>query len=115
MEFMPEWHSAAQENIAKFAAANPSGPAMQSVCMDARDFEFPAEPLVVYLFNPFPEPVFVAVMEKLRRSIEESLRPIFVAYRYLEFEKLLAESSWLKRIAKSEQWAVYAIQGITHS
>ncbi len=92
-----------------------AGPAMQSVCMDARDFEFPAEPLVVYLFNPFPEPVFVAVMEKLRRSIEESLRPIFVAYRYLEFEKLLAESSWLKRIAKSEQWAVYAIQGITHS
>ena len=48
-------------------------------------------------------------------KIEESLRPIFVAYRYLEFEKLLAESSWLKRIAKSEQWAVYAIQGITHS
>src|SRR5262249_41876406 len=65
VEFMPEWHRAAEENIRKFAAANPSAPPIESVCMDAVDFDFPAEPLVVYLFNPFPEPVFVTVMERL--------------------------------------------------
>lgn len=107
VEFMPEWHRAAQENIAKFAAANPSAPAMESVCMDARDFDFPAGPLVVYLFNPFPEPVFAAVMERLRRSGMTTSRPLFLAYRYTEFESLLEKYDWLKKIAGTEQWSLY--------
>jgi hypothetical protein len=107
VEFMPEWHRAAQENIAKFTAANPSAPAMESVCMDARDFDCPAEPLVVYLFNPFPEPVFVAVMERLRRSALAAAMPLFVAYRYTEFESLLENCGWLEKIAGTEQWIVY--------
>jgi SAM-dependent methyltransferase len=107
VEFMPEWHRAAQDNIAKFAAANPSAPAMYSVCMDARDFDFPAEPLVIYLFNPFPEPVFVAVMERLRQSALTAPRPLFLAYRYTEFESLLEKCGWLKKVAGTEQWAAY--------
>jgi len=107
LEFMPEWHRAAQENIRKFTAADPSAPAMDSVCMDARDFDFPAEPLVVYLFNPFPEPVFAAVMENIYRSAAKNRRPIFLAYRYIEFEALLQKCEWLERIAGTEQWTVY--------
>lgn len=107
VEFMPEWHRAAEENIRKFAAANPSAPPMESMCMDARDFEFPAGPLVVYLFNPFPEPVFVAVMERLRQSAAKNPRPIFLAYRYVEFEALLQKSGWLEKIAGTEQWTAY--------
>lgn len=107
VEFMPEWHRVAQENISKFAAANPSTPSVQSVCMDARDFEFPAEPLVVYLFNPFPEPVFVAVMERLRQSAVAAATPLFVAYRYTEYESLLEKSGWLEKSAGTEQWIVY--------
>ena len=58
MEFMPEWHRIAEENIRKFVAEHEIAAAIESLCMDAREFEFPAGPLVVYLFNPFPEPVF---------------------------------------------------------
>lgn len=112
VEFMPEWHRAAEENIRKFAAANSSAPPMESACIDARDFEFPAEPLVVYLFNPFPEPVFVAVMERLRRSCMENPRPMFVAYRYVEFEGLLHQSGWLDKVAETEQWAIYENRAI---
>ncbi|HEY7405692.1 MAG TPA: class I SAM-dependent methyltransferase [Candidatus Angelobacter sp.] len=111
VEFMPEWHRAAEENIRKFAAANPSTPPMESTCIDARDFKFPSGPLVVYLFNSFPEPVFVAVMERLRRSWMENQRPVFVAYRYIEFETLLNECEWLENIASTEQWAVYKAIG----
>lgn len=107
VEFMPECHRVAQKNIAKFAAANPSVPEMESLCMDARDFDFPAEPLVVYLFNPFPEPVFVVVMERLRQSALTTPRPLFLAYRYTEFESLLRECGWLEKIARTEQWTVY--------
>ena len=67
---------------------------IESLCMDARDFEFPAEPLVVYMFNPFPEPVFAVVLERLRQSLLKNPRPVFIAYRYIEFEGLLPEM-WL--------------------
>jgi hypothetical protein len=107
VEFMPEWHRAAEENIRKFAASQPGCPPIESQCIDARDFDFPAGPLVVYLFNPFPEPVFVAVMERLRESCTENPRPVFIAYRYVEFEGILQKHDWLEKIAGTEQWAVF--------
>lgn len=108
VEYIPALHRVAQQNICKFAREHRQlKTQMVSLCMDARDYEFPAEPLVLYLFNPFPEPVFAAVLDKLRRSIAESPRPVFLAYRFLEFESLLAECDWLEKIAGEEQWAVY--------
>jgi SAM-dependent methyltransferase len=107
VEYIPELHRIAEENIRKFVNEQPLACDIQSLCLDARDFEFPAEPLILYLFNPFPEPVFVAVLEKLRRSLGESPRPAFLAYRYTEFENALKKCDWLEKIAATEQWAVY--------
>ena len=84
---------------------------METICLDARDFEFPLEPLVLYLFNPFPEPVFADVLERLRHSAADKPRTIFIAYRYLEFERLLRDCDWLEKIAGTEQWAVYKASG----
>jgi SAM-dependent methyltransferase len=109
VEYIPELHRIAQDNIRKFMNNRKLTTDIQSLCLDARDFEFPADPLVLYLFNPFPEPAFSGVLEKLRRSIEEHPRPAFVAYRYLEFEQLLAKGGWLEKIAGTKQWAVYRI------
>jgi hypothetical protein len=63
---------------------------------------------VVYCFNSFFEPAFFTVLENLHRSALQQPRPVIVAYRYPEFENLLAESGWLKKIAGNEQWAIYA-------
>lgn len=108
VEYIPALHRVAEQNISKFGQDHPGlRTQMKSLCMDARDLEFPTEPLVLYLFNPFPEPLFAAVLEKLRRSATETPRPIFIAYRYLEFEDLLRNCDWLDKIAGTEQWAVY--------
>lgn len=107
VEFLPELHHAAEENIRKFVAEHKPPMQIQSLCMDALDFQYPAGPLVVYLFNPFLEPVFAAVLGNLRQSWEQGPRPVYVAYRYVEFERLLAESDWLEKVGGTEQWAVY--------
>jgi SAM-dependent methyltransferase len=111
VEFMPEWDRIAQENIGKFAsiAAAESRPAppIETICMDARDFDFPLEPLVIYLFNPFPEPVLAAVLERLRESLQKQPRPMLLAYRFPEFEPLLRKCDWLEKIAGTEQWALW--------
>lgn len=107
VEYMPELHRVAKENIRKFMSEYHCTAEIESLCLDARDFRFPAEPLVLYMFNPFPEPVFVRVVENLRRSVEQRPRPAFIAYRYLEFEGQLKKCNWLEQIAGTEQWAVY--------
>jgi SAM-dependent methyltransferase len=107
VEFMPEWHRVAEENIRKFATQYAIASPIESFCMDAREFDFPGGPLVVYLFNPFPEPVLAVVLEKLRESQLSNPRPVFVAYRYPEFDSLIQKSGWLRKIAGTEQWAVY--------
>ena len=107
VEFMPELHRTAQENIAKHASEPQQCRQVRSMSMDARDFEFPDGPLIVYLFNPFSKATFVAVLENLRQSIEQAPRPVYVAYRFTEHEKILAEAGWLEKTAGTEQWALY--------
>jgi SAM-dependent methyltransferase len=107
IEFMPELHRAAEKNIAGYSSDRQRCRRIEAVCVDARDFQFPAGPLVVYLFNPFSEPTFARVMENLQRSVEQSPRPVYIAYRFTEFENLLARAEWLEKVAGAEQWALY--------
>jgi hypothetical protein len=111
VEFLPELHRAAEANVSKFVAERKPPMQIQSLCRDALDFQFPAKPLVVYLFNPFLEPAFAAVLKNLRQSWEQERRLVYVVYRYVEFERLLAESGWLEKVAGTEQWAVYKASG----
>ena len=67
VEFMPDLYRAAQENIARYSSDRQQCRRIEAICMDARDFQFPLEPLVVYLFNPFSEPTFARVLENLAR------------------------------------------------
>lgn len=111
VEYMPEWHRSAEENLRKYvqycAAENRPVQYIESLCMDARDFQFPSGPLVIYMFNPFPEPALAAVVDKLRQSLLSEPRQAYVAYRFPEFDRLLQGCGWLKKIAGTQQWAVY--------
>jgi len=107
VEYMPEWHRIAKKNIRKFTAEHQPAAVIENLCMDAREFDFPAGPLIVYLFNPFPEPVFAAVLDQLRTSLLQEPRPVYVAYRFPEFDNLLQRCGWLEQITGTEQWVVY--------
>src|SRR5882724_8050418 len=112
VEFMADLHRVAIKNVASYSNDRQRCQRMETLCMDARDFEFPSDPLVVYLFNPFSESTFAQILENLRQSIEQAPRPVYIAYRFTEFENLLAQAAWLEKIAGAEQWAVYGIAGI---
>jgi len=107
LEWMQELHQLCLDNIQRWRKAHPGSPEIEALCMDVRDFQFPPEPLVIYLFNPFPESVFAAVLENIRHSVSTNPRPIYIAYRYPELDALLTQSGWLEKIAGTEQWAVY--------
>jgi SAM-dependent methyltransferase len=111
VELIAELHRAAEANIRAYRSAGQ--PATQrcaeieTVCADARDFEFPAEPLVLYLFNPLPEPGMRRVMARLEKSLAANPRPVWVLYHNPLLEHVIGEGSGFARVGGTEQYFIY--------
>ncbi|MGB7586030.1 MAG: class I SAM-dependent methyltransferase, partial [Terriglobales bacterium] len=107
VELLPELHRVAQENIRKYKNESQQCFVLESICADARDFIFPPEPTVLYLFNPLPEPGLVQLAANLEQSSREHPRPIFVIYHNPALEHVLAASKWLKKIGGTHQYSSF--------
>jgi SAM-dependent methyltransferase len=107
VEFLPALHRVAQDNIFRYKNENQRCFAMESVLGEAQNFVFPEEPLVLYLFNPFPESVLKQVLGNLERSLRENPRPALVLYHNPLLEYVLYESPVLSKISSNAQYALY--------
>src|SRR6516165_9854438 len=56
VELLPSLNEIAQQNLAQYQSESQKCFAIESTCADATTFDLPLTPLVIYLFNPFPEP-----------------------------------------------------------
>ncbi len=104
---MAELHRAAEENIRAYRSATQRCALIEAVCADARDFEFPAEPLVLYLFNPLPERALAEVLERLEKSLADTPRPVWVVYHNPLLENVLAATGFLERAGGTSQYSLY--------
>ena len=107
VEVVPALHRAALENIGKYKSQTQKCFTLESVCGDARDFQFPPEPLVLFLFNPLPEAGLRVVMANLRASLREHPRPVYVVYHNPLLEHVLVEDGGLQRVRGDLRYAVY--------
>jgi hypothetical protein len=107
VELLTEFEAIAQRNIARYHGEQQKCFALESLQGDAREFIFPTEPTVLYLFNPFPEQVLREVLGNLRRSLISSTRPVFVIYHNLVHERVFVESEWLQAEYRTPQFAIY--------
>ena len=108
VEFVPELHQIALDNIRKYRGLGQKYFGIECACGDAREFQFPAEPLLLYLFNPLPEPALHKVLDNLQRSLAEHPRDIYILYHNPELERVLVERSRWKKVGGTHQYAVYA-------
>jgi SAM-dependent methyltransferase len=107
VELLPALDRVAQENFRKHTSAAQKCFALESVCGDACEFEFPAEPTVLYLFNPLPEAGLATVIENLERSLEAHPRKVFVLYHNPLLDRVVAKCSALRKTQGTHQYAVY--------
>jgi SAM-dependent methyltransferase len=107
IELLPELNSTAEENIRKLSGEKLACGEVQALCGDATQFIFPAEPLVVFLFNPLPEAGLKKVVSNLEASLRENPRPAYVIYASPVFDKVLAASSELARIGGTHQYSLF--------
>jgi hypothetical protein len=107
VELLPALHQAACENVRRYASERQKCFVLEARCADAREFEFPEEPLVLYLFNPLPEAGLAIVIRNLEKSLGEHPRKVFVLYHNPLLEHLFSASSPLKRVRGTHQYSVY--------
>jgi SAM-dependent methyltransferase len=80
VEFAEELHRAAHENIAALTEKDGPDSRIELVHGDALTFEFPNDPLIVYLFNPFSATAVRRVAKTIMDSWRASPRPIRILY-----------------------------------
>jgi SAM-dependent methyltransferase len=107
VELIPELHRAAKENSRTYRSAAQRCRQIECLLADAREYEFPEEPLVLYLFNPLPERALAEVVRRLDVSLSKSPRPIWIIYHNPLLEGTLRASVFLERFGGNNQCSVY--------
>lgn len=107
VELLPELHRIAEENLLKYHSNSQKCFSLASLCANARDFVFPPAPLVVYLFNPFPESTLQKVLRNLEKSLVDTPRNTYVVYYNPLLEAVLAQSDLLRRIGAGTHYVIY--------
>lgn len=107
VELFPELHRIAQQNLSNYSSPHQKCFSLESICADAREFHFPIEPTVLYLFNPLPEAGLATVISNLERSLREHPRPAIVIYHNPLHEELFAHSTCLNRVGGTHQYVIY--------
>jgi hypothetical protein len=98
----------AQENLRLYKSESRKCFAIESVCADATKFSFPSEPILLFLFNPFPEAGLKIVIANLERSLRERPRKVYVVYHNPVLGHVLEKASAFTNIAGTHQYAVFA-------
>ncbi len=108
VELLPALHEIAQQNLANYRSELQKCFVIESICADATDFALPEEPLVIYLFNPFPEAGLRRFLGNLQKSLEASPRPVYIVYHNPQLESVFNESERWTRIAATHQYSIFA-------
>ena len=80
LEFSQSLHGIAQNNIEIWSSSRQKCPRINSICIDAREFDLPNEPLVIFFFTPFQIPVAAEVINSIQESYKQHPRPMHIIY-----------------------------------
>lgn len=107
VELLPALHYIAEQNLAQYKSDSQKCFTLESVCTNAAEFKFPAGPLLIYLFNPFPEAVLRCVLTNLLRALNESAGAAFLIYYNPQHADVIAEAGYLQKIAGTHQYSIF--------
>jgi SAM-dependent methyltransferase len=107
VELLPALHQTARNNLANYKSESQKCFALESICADATQFIFPAEPTVLYLFNPFPEEGLKRAIANLEQSLQAHPRAVYVLYHNPLLEHVLNETTALTRVGGTHQYSLH--------
>src|SRR6266849_3097408 len=111
VELLPSLHQIAQQNLRQYKSESQKCFALETICADAAAFPYPEDPLVIYLFNPFPESGMRQVVANLEQSLRARPRPVYILYHNPLLEYVLSENGLLRRIAGTHHYSLFVANG----
>ncbi|HJU53665.1 MAG TPA: class I SAM-dependent methyltransferase [Pyrinomonadaceae bacterium] len=106
VEFSPELHAVAEENIRCYKPDARRCRDVRSVCADALEYAIPEGPSVLFFYNPFKEKLLADVLENIRRSLERTPREVRVIYVHPKLAHLMDNNDMLTKVGNGKVTAV---------
>lgn len=110
VELLPDLVEVARENVRGFQERG-MGSGIEVVCEDATNFTFPAEPAVVFLFNPLPQSSLRMFLENLEQWLRQNSHPVYVVYANPIFEETFKSIRSLTRLTGTDQCLLFRNSG----
>jgi len=107
VELLPTLHQIAEQNLREYKSESQKCFALESICADATGFPLPEDPLVIFLFNPFPESGMRRVAANLEETLRTHPRPVYVLYHNPLLEHALTENAVLSKIGGTHQYSLF--------
>ena len=115
LEFAPELHAIAEENIRRYHSQTQKCRDIQSRNVDFVGFSLPPGPLVLFFFDPCRGPALHKVVATIGQSLKMNPRPVYVVYIAPrgECEQVLSSAEFLREISRSKEmnFVVYSSVG----
>jgi hypothetical protein len=77
---------------------------IELVHADVREYEFPDDVTVAFLYNPFRGEIFATVIERLLKSVERHPRPLRIIYVNPVEERLLLDAGRVRQVRAVGGW-----------
>jgi predicted RNA methylase len=104
IELSQELHQIAEENVRRYRPASQRCTALFLHCMNAVEYTFGPEPLVLFIFNPFGRDFVRTILASLDASLSAMPREAFVVYINPRFEALARSAHFLHLVRKGGVW-----------
>ena len=107
VEWSGELIATARSNLARIAEGRDPDNRVEIMQQDAAEYSFPADPLVVFFFNPFGETTMARVVENLEHSLAAVPRPVFVIYANPQYAALFKRSGAFRPVSTSRAHVLF--------
>ena len=107
VEFTPRMQEQAQANMQTFRSwKRRSGP-ITSIYQNAAEFEFPSDPLVLYMFNPFGANTMQKVLNNLQYSLWLKPRHVFIILLWPQCADQVARVEGMRLIRTTRRHQIF--------
>jgi hypothetical protein len=110
IEFSPQLNAIANRNVARYSSPTQKCKQIETAQMDFTQFFLPADPLVLFFYDPCDARVLAEVLANVRASWQSNPRPVFLVYVAPSEEWIVRSSGFLAESARDVtlNFCVYA-------
>ena len=107
IEFDLDLHRQAEENISRYRSGRRKCGQIESLHINAVDYDFPNENLVIYLFNPFRPEIMRQVLANLEESLKRNRRAVFLTLLWPVLATVVQSRPGWRAIDENPRYCIY--------